>query len=234
MRTVTMTVSSERPMYLKSTLDSWADVDRDGWRFHFGIEPGRYQQECYEMIGDWMIHGTDCRYVNEARQGVLNNPFICLGRAFDGTSFAVLAEEDVLVSNDVLAYMDWAAHAYREDRQVMGVCAFSRRRHTFGSHRVERLDDFCPLIWGTWADRWSSIRDGWHEAARGTKGVEHGWDWGMQRMRAQFGRKFLFPQSSRSQHIGVEGVHCTKHIFPGTRAHTFSTVYEPVTWIEGK
>jgi len=214
--------ANNRPRYLRPVLHQWARVRgwRD-WRPTVYLEPGR---KAAQMADIATAAGARVR-VNPRRYGVLTNPWQALNTAFtDGADFTVLAEDDVLVSTDVLEYFDWAAHSHATEH-VLAACAGSFDGCPDGhEYHIERGNRFCCLVWGTWADRWTgTLRDTWdHTYSSGTPAQpQSGWDWNIT-LRILPGWDVLAPYASRSQHIGEhEGTHCTPAQYPGTRAANF-------------
>jgi GNT-I family len=228
---VTMTVHN-RPAYLRETLASWARVRGvDQVEMMFRCEPG-----CPEAVHECVTAGMAgwsagfAVRVNRERLGVLSNPWHALEAAFGrGVSFAVLAEEDTPVADDVLEYFTWAASVYRADRQVLAVCAHHLNGPAGGPADVYRVGEFSPIVWGTWADRWASLlRDTWdHDYSR------KGWDWAISALLAETGRVTIAPGSSRSQHIGEHGgAHCTPGYYPQTVSASFRPHYDPQVYRE--
>lgn len=169
--------------------------------------------------------------VNPRRLGVLSNPWHALDLCFSrGAPFAVLAEEDTPVADDVLEYLAWARAAYEADRQVAAVCAHYLGRPAAGDPAAVIRDRlFSPVVWGTWADRWAALlRDTWDHD------YEHnGWDWHINSLLAGRDLRVIKPALSRSQHIGEHGgAHCTPGFYPQTVAASFREHYDPQVYRE--
>jgi hypothetical protein len=156
--------------------------------------------------------------VHPKRLGVLANPHAALARAFaDGATFAVLAEEDIVIGDDVLEFLEHGAAAYRDDASVLALCAFSRLpapqpTDAVGSGR------FSPWVWGTWDDRWHDVLGAsWFDAARApVPGAGNGFDYGIERTMAATGRRVVIPLASRSDDIGqYGGVHAVRERLGG-------------------
>ena len=228
-----MTVSGDRPGYLAETLDSWVEVrGLSAWPFRFVVEPGDELDRCREVIDDFARRGVVLDVdveVNAERRGVRANPHHALATAFaTGAGFVVLCEEDIVVADDVLEVFD----APPDDADVLAVCAFSRLP---APQPDDLLADagFSPWVWGTWADRWHDLLDPrWFEAARAPRdGAKAGWDFGVERIAAATGKRFVGPVASRSDNIGREGgVHALPEEFEESRATTFAAHRGPVQW----
>ncbi|MFC5062694.1 hypothetical protein [Actinomycetospora atypica] len=228
-----MTVSGDRPGYLAETLDSWAAVrGLSDWPFHLVVEPGDELARCRDVIEEFVRRGVARSVeieVNDERRGVRANPHHALSSAFgSGAGFVVLCEEDIVVADDVLELFAAAP----DDPALLAVCAFSSRPAP-QPEDVLADGDFCAWVWGTWADRWHDLLDpSWFEAARAPyDGAKAGWDFGVERIAAAAGKRFLAPLASRSDNIGAEGgVHALPEEFEESRAATFVAHREPVQW----
>jgi hypothetical protein len=161
--------------------------------------------------------------VNRRRLGVLVNPVEAGGRqlrADPGISFLVMAEEDVLVSDDVLGFMSWANRYLAPMSRVVCACADSRAPAGADPAEVVLGRSFCSLVWGTWRDRWFDvIEPTWdRDYSRG------GWDCNL-RNNVLSERRLLaaWPAASRSRHIGeLQGVHARWWNFNDWYAPTFA------------
>ena len=198
-----------RPVYLRQTLESWLAVRGvENVLFTFHVEPSDRRLQVMDAIKRAQLPNYEV-VSNQTRLGVLTNPWSAFENAFTlrGADFVVLAEDDVLVSDDVVEYLTWAAAEFRDDRQVMVVSAHS----LIGGEpdgQVVREEGFSGLVWGTWADRWQgALSPTWdHDYSTGDHGHEAGWDWNIaKRVMPAAGAVQVRPVVSRSQHIGREG-----------------------------
>lgn len=229
-----------RPGYLRESISSWNQaediLDWDAW---FLLEPSEMQ--------DWMLrefHELNAASVggmiNDKRLGVLKNPYTALMSSFDfGSEFTVLAEDDIVVSSDTLKYFEWAMEKYKDDKSVLAVLAFSRNNASTNPQDkgcVARTKVFCPLVWGTWHDRWRDlIKPNWDLDYSSGKpdGSEAGWDWNMMRVAVREEKDFIYPAWSRSNHIGqYGGTHTSEGSFPESQAGTFQQFREEVLFKE--
>lgn len=217
--------------YLRQAVASWNKN-----KYSLGEWPASYLLEPSDAITEnAMIKEFDqleskrlLGVINDHRLGVLKNPHAALTQAFDaGNEFVVLAEDDIVVSDDTLEYFEWAMEKYKEDKSVLAVLAFSRVPVTWPrlySGAVARTKVFCPLVWGTWVDRWEdTIRPNWDlDYSTGTADQGAGWDWNMMRVAVAKNQDFIYPMASRSCHIGrFGGVHTNEFSFPESQAATF-------------
>lgn len=214
-----------RPQYLYETVNSWnAARNLVKWPVNAHIEPSELSGVMSDLFLQLTANVT--LRVNQTLQGVLVNPWNALDAAFSrGADFVVLAEDDVVVSQDVLEYFEWASVEYQTGHNVLCVNAFSQ----LGGGKVNQvtLDDpkFSPLVWGVWKDRWYNIlRDTWDkDYSTGLEdGSQAGWDWNINRIITNNSMKVVKPLHSRSDHIGEElGTHMTPELFPTSRGTAF-------------
>lgn len=139
--------------------------------------------------------------MNNARKGCQANTYDALELAVaQRPRFMILAEEDIVVSTDVLEYFAWAAREYESSALVQAVCAHSV--HGTGAPcETTVLPWFSPLVWGTWPDRWETfIKPNWH----GIPGNPDAWDANLRFLIQSRKKLSAFPIRSRAQHIGEE------------------------------
>lgn len=221
MRTRLVFTAYNRPRYFEQVMTAWSQVRGFAdWQPTVCLEPSPFESTMSAIAGEV---GADVR-LNPRKLGVLTNPWQALDTAFvDGADFVVLAEDDVLVSSDVLEYFTWAAQRFADNPHVLCVCAFSQTGHADPTN-VFLHDRFAPLVWGTWRDRWQGgLAATWdfdYSTGR-ADGTPSGWDWNIN-LRVAAGRRFVTPGQSRSDHIGqFQGTHMMPQDFPASRAVTF-------------
>jgi GT2 family glycosyltransferase len=204
-----------RPDYLRESLESWAKADGiEQAHMIFNLEPD--QPDVLEVVRFFDACAKRI-IVNEKRLGGPLNGKMAFVRGFaTGADAVIHAEDDVIVSSDVLTFFDYAQR-YRDDQGVFAVCSFQNRTCDCG--RVHRDDYFTqPSPWLIWRDRWeNTLRDNYDVT------YEHdGFDWHIQRT-LKAGRDVIKPCWSRSQHIGREGgTHCLPEMFAGLQAPNFT------------
>jgi hypothetical protein len=234
--TIAFTVSCLREKYLRQALDSWAHV-RGIQDAHllFCLEP-RPPRSPFPVAEFREFLRRSFRsaevVVNAERLGCFLNTQYAMTLAFaEGPDFAVLAEEDMVVSTDVLEYFTWAQR-YAADPVVQAVCS-----HVFVSaaraDQAVRTSWFSPLVWGTWPDRWASyISPGWG----GVPGNPDAWDAGLRSRICEDRKACVFPALSRSQHIGrvstlTPGA-LAQHFYTASLSQCFSADYAPQEYRE--
>ena len=213
---VALTVSN-RPHYLSETLACWSKVrglDKLD-EFVFMVEPTDVATAQLGIIHEFssaVSHQVNVRVmVNPRIYGVLHNPWEAFETCFKrGAGYTILAEEDLLVSDDILEYHEWARIKYRHDPQIAMNSSFSL--HNGAENEVVRQEYFECWIWGTWQDRWySTLRDSWdhdYSTYNGSPGHESGWDWNINtRIMPKSDMRCIVPVASRSRSIGLYGVH---------------------------
>ena len=223
---VAMTVHN-RPDYLAETLDSWLRVRGAGRTpLIFRCEPG-----CPQAVAECRAVPVALVTVNPVRLGVLANPWHALEDAFaTGADFAVLAEEDIVVSPDALEFFEWC-QCYQDDPSVLAVSLHQRDAQPGGLAGVTTARwDYQGAhmwVWGTWRDRWENLlRDDWDFAYTENGGgpLEMGWDWKLRnKWCMQEGMRVIAPSMSRAQHIGkYGGAHATPAQFAGLKSRCFA------------
>lgn len=198
---VAFTVSCQRPDYLRKTLASWRAVRGNGEaRFIFCLEPGTgFPVGDFSRWAAGEFPGCTVE-VNETRKGCMGNTRHALERAFAaGAEFAVVAEEDVQVSSDILEYFSWAQGQYLDDEDTVAVCAHAKSATAAEPSSVVRAHWFSPLVWGTWPEKWQGFI-----APRWTAWAEYSqaWDGHLKQAIAESGKYSIHPVGSRSRHFG--------------------------------
>jgi hypothetical protein len=212
MRQVIVFTAFNRPLYLSETLESWSHVRgiRDAI-LDFHIEPGSTDVD--EVCASVNFVAGRALHVNPTRLGIQRNPFNAINCGFtygdSGTlpqpdDFVILAEDDFVVSTDVLEWFAWARKEFYSDERVLLVSANQYEQQSGGLAQSLFIPWFPGWVWGTWRDRWQSIADDW------TFEYEHnGWDWRLtDHFCGELHKVCVVPAISRSQHIGeFNGVH---------------------------
>ena len=189
------------------------------------------------LVADPWRDGGFAAEVNPVRFGVLVNPVEAVSRAFRKdpcAGFVVCAEEDVLVSRDVLAYFTWAAAEFAADPRVLAVCAHSNHEGTDPT-AVDLRQEFSALVWGTWRDRWDKVLEPTWDRNYSSGDAEcpsSGWDWNLIARVIPRGRFLtVVPDQTRTQHIGEhEGIHCTAAQYQDFLIASFQRDQEPVPY----
>lgn len=215
-----------RPDYFHQTLKSWEDVrGKDAWDFIVRIEPSPLQADMVQIAQDFFEKNQIENFkimVNSTVLGVLHHPWRGFTDLFaEGYQFVIRAEDDLIVSDDVLEYFLWASVVFREDPKVATVQAFSLTDGAPDEATIE--SNFSAWTWGTWKDRWEYIIgptwDHDYSTFNGTSGTQAGWDWNLStRILPQKGLGSVRPVVSRTNNIGLWGVHGTPENFEDSKA----------------
>lgn len=223
-----------RVAYLQQTLHSWETVrGLKDWHLVVMIEPSVVQDQIQEEVLYFCerLGLTDYQiYVNPERYGVLHHPWVGFERLLGPGvyDFVVRAEDDLVVSDDILEFFEWASEEYRDDPSVATVQAYSEG--SGGASEVELLPAFSPWVWGTWRNVWRNlIGPTWdhdYSTFNGSPGHQSGWDWNLNtRIFPNKNLRSVTPRLSRSNNIGVHGIHGTAENF--VQALEFHSHVEP-------
>lgn len=226
--------AATRPDLFRQTMESWSNVRGFfDWEVIVRLEPTATLGQHVD-IAKSLNHPNLRIVINDYVYGVLHHPW----RAFDDLftmgrfDFVVRAEDDLLVSDDILEYFEWASETYVDDSEIGTVLAFTLNEGD--ASLAERVSSFNPWVWGTWWNRWAShYRDTWdhdYSTFNGYPGNQSGWDWNIEtRVHPEKRLKSIRPLSSRVQNIGVWGVHGTPENFqesPSFRSSYRRTSYQ--------
>lgn len=216
--------ATNRPHYLEESINSWNGArGLSDWQATFFVEPSPIREHVIERA--FNLSTTTTVVLNESRLGVLVNPWTALNTKFEeGADFVILAEDDVVVSSDILEYFQWTSEEYSGVKKILCINAFSQ---IGGGKQNQIVQDqrFSPLVWGIWRDRWEEhLRATWDKdySSGNADGSEAGWDWNINRILQNKDMRILKPLQSRSDHIGeLGGAHMTPDLFPSSRGVDF-------------
>lgn len=186
-----------RPHYLARVLESWQAVRGiDDACLIFQCEPG-----CPEAV-DLVRQKAPWAQVtvNGRHLGNDQNMAAALGAGFaTGAGFVIAAEDDVLVSADLLEYMAWAAERYADDKTVLAVTAW-QDKPPGPLDEVGRAGWFWGgACWGMWRDRWDEVSARWPPSGTGYDGYL--WSLCQSTRRA-----CIQPAATRCKNIGEYGL----------------------------
>jgi len=211
-------VGYNRPEFFRQTMESWAPVlTNSPYDPVLFLEPSPRQTEMADIFAPF----GQVR-VNDHVLGINVNNWHAISCVLDEdptVDAVVLAEDDVVVSDDVMAYFEWALNTYRADAEIMTVGAFESLARLDGlpDNAVVRHAWFWPWVWGTWRNRWDRfLRGQWSFDPE-----VQGWDDQVWRVMDSNGRKSIIPIGSRADHIGTTGVHMLPGLMEGTRGRDF-------------
>jgi hypothetical protein len=234
-----MMTAWRRPAYLRRTLESWAAVDglRDLRQFVVALDPSDRQDAVRSEIKRSALAPE--LWENSAQLGCGGNPAASAQRMFQedpALEFLIFAEDDLLVSDDVLRYFAWAKEEFRDRSDVLLACAHSNDNPSADADpsAVTLACRFRCWVWATWRDRWDDVLyPTWDwDYTSGDQGGPTGWDHHINlRIMPPRGLLAALPAASRSQNIGrFEGVHADPAGFGTTQNPSFREHREPVTF----
>jgi len=208
--------TNDRPDYLAQTLRSWEKVRGDK-KFLVRAEPHQPTLDVLKQADlDMEV------VVNRQRLGVKENPRALLADALARDEFVVYTEDDVIVADDVLEYMEWAKDRYKD---VLCILANQRWWRAADEWAVRRSQAFTCLTFGVWRE--------WGELMLASFDLDpRGWDWSIVKLIRDAGLQTIAPDFSRSQHIGRRGTHMVEELWPESQSRWFRPEYEPGGWAE--
>jgi hypothetical protein len=241
--TALLITAYKRPEYLRETLASWAACPEVG-------ELGRV------IVALGMSHRWDDQMdVIKEAEADLGRPVVVfrdsiearespgmhralgegIDRAFGETrpEYVICGEEDVIVSDDALAWFEWSKHWYLDG--VLAVLAHNqggtgwdgldgpRQDQDADQWRARQLPYFNPWVWmvrrGTWL---TVMRPAWDWDCDSGGDQDSGYDWNLQRLVQAGGWSCIVPDAARSQTIGEFGGWASlPHMFPGQQSRSF-------------
>lgn len=237
-------IAWRRPYYLTRALDSWSKVRGVGdlALFRISLDASDRTEAMTEvaMSSPVPLEMT----LNSPALGVGGNPRQAITDALRDcpeVQFVILAEEDLIVSDDVLEYFSWAADEFKARFEVLTVCAQISGAGTrleeqqCAPSAVCTYPSFGCWVWGTWRERWFHVIGPTWDYSTPGEGYGGG-DWAFNlafRVMAPAGYVSAGPRLARSQNIGEhEGVHSSAADFPHTQLPFFSEHQDPVTFKE--
>jgi len=225
-KTAIMLTAWRRPFYLEPVLESWAKACAICPPARFVIALGRTDRTAAmsDVITRMRPHfPVPLEVLPQAHRAVLSNgPHRAIGEAISaifrddpGIGFVVSGEEDVAVSDDVLAYMAWARDQFAGMPDVLAALAHNRHGQAWDNppppqdpaadpRNIRLVPYFNPWIWGTWRERWEHfLEPHWDWECDSGGPMDSGYDWNVQlRILPEYGMRCLVPDASRSQNTG--------------------------------
>lgn len=201
-----------RPHYVGPALESWANVRGiEGAHMIYRCEPGF--PEMVDLLG---LFPEAEVVVNEHQLGNDQNMKAAVETAFaTGAEFVIAAEDDVLVSADLLEFMAAMRDRYADDQQVLAVTAW-QDQPPGPLDEVRRSEWFWGgACWGMWRDRWEQVSGDWPPSGSGYDGYL----WGVCRSQ---NRVTIQPMATRCKNIGEYGVNTQGGFEPVWEAQQFT------------
>ena len=123
---------------------------------------------------------------------------------------------------------------YRDDQEIAIISA-NTKWGTYDPSTVVREQGFNGLVWGTWKKYWVDyFVENW-DKDYSSDPVHNGWDWHLNlRLLPKNKLKNINPMASRSNHVGINGIHCNEKIFDETQSKSFKENHEWLNLVEFK
>ena len=212
-----------RPDYLAEVLDSWLAVrGLEDWDFYISIDEYDPQSEVSSLATYFQRRALTEVYIigQSPKLGVLKHPYVVMDALFaDKYDFVVRTEDDLVVSDGILDYFDYAIGAFQDAHDVKTVHAYTSRE-TGSEHGLYATQNFNPWIFGTWAKDWPDLRDNWdldYSTYNGVPGHQAGFDWNYNTRVYPSNEWYgIYPEVSRVKNIGEWGVHGTPADLPAS------------------
>jgi glycosyltransferase involved in cell wall biosynthesis len=142
----------------------------------------------------------------------------------DNPDFVLMLEDDIIISDDALQYIEWAANKYKDDGSVRTIGLWG---HDDGwklgsplpdneSGKVMRQNYFTCWGWGTWKDRWKEMNTNWT-----TGNDSHDTSWDVIVSSHLGDRVEILPSLSRAYNCGEHGGTHRGRAWPGIVASGF-------------
>ena len=199
-----------RPHYVGPALESWRAVRGIGDTYMvYRLEPG--YPDMVDLVARERPEAAGLLTVNDHQLGNDQNMLAAVTDGFaTGAGFVVAAEDDVVVSHDLLEYMLAMAAQYEHDRTVLAITAW-QGEEPGPLDEVQRTPWFYGgACWGMWRDRWDMVKDGWPPSGVGYDGY-------LWRLAQAGGLSVIQPAATRCKNIGEVGT-CTNASFGDTWA----------------
>jgi hypothetical protein len=178
-------------------------------------ENGDWNKEVYDVYTNFRISP----FVAKQKQGCNYTVKKALELAWeDGPDFVLLIEDDVIISDDALLYIEWAAEKYKDDPSVRTIGLWGHNQGYSidtplkeSEHgKVIRQNYFTCWGWGTWRDRWEEMFDTWT-----TGDDSHNTSWDVIVSNHLGDRVEILPSISRAYNCGENGGTHRGRAWPG-------------------
>lgn len=134
----------------------------------------------------------------------------------DNPDFVLMIEDDIIISDDGLEYIEWAAERYKQDTSVRTIGLWGHNNqpslplssNDYG--KAMRQNYFTCWGWGTWKDRWEEMLAKW---TTGDDSHDTSWD---VIVSSHLGERMeILPAISRAYNCGEHGGTHRGRAWPG-------------------
>lgn len=228
MRKAILLTAHNRPSYLADVLDSWTTVrGLVNWDFIISIDEDDSEDgKDVIQLADYFQRKrpTEVKIVRHSpKLGVLKHPYVMFDSLFAEYDFILRTEDDLVVSDGILEYFEYASETFEHVPDVKTVHGYN------GSPEGEEqvifaAQGFNPWTFGTWKRAWPELKAEWdldYSTYNGVPGNQSGFDWNFNTRvypkQEWFG---IYPEVSRIKNIGLHGVHGTPENLPESPTFT--------------
>lgn len=210
-------VAFNRENYFKDTVISWkkATENFQDWDYYFFLEPSENVKQMQKIIKLYFHRWPNVNIiVNDRIFGNSLNIFSSIDTLFKkGYSFVISAEDDAIVSNDILYFFQDAIGLFEDDDDALTIQGNIFTKITEEEYLLVQSQEFIPRVWGTWKSRWDNIiKHEWIFYDHLNPFPENwngpgGWDLGIDKILKQKNKNTVSPSKGRVAHIGEIGTY---------------------------
>jgi len=182
------------------------------------IDSGSFNMDVLKVFQDFGINP----YIVPSKYGCNYTIKAALELAWeDNPDFVLMIEDDIVISDDALVYIEWAAEKYKDDSSVRTIGLWGHDKgYSLGNPltemehgRVMRQNYFTCWGWGTWKDRWEEMFATWT-----TGDDRHDTSWDVIVSSHLGDRAEILPSISRAYNCGELGGTHRGRAWPGVVA----------------
>jgi len=195
-------VLHNRPDYFKQTLDSWMQADGiEEYDIFFSIDTaGRDIDKQHISIIREYVTDMSTLHLHRPSLGMGHNQFYAMDKFFDkGYDFIINAEDDLVVSKDILAYFKSVIPHYIADNRCTTITA-----NNFVVDKTKVSGYFKTKAWGSpWV--WGITKEMWQNRVKPVWNSGNSLSWDIILGNALPDSMAIHPASSKTRNIGVWG-----------------------------
>lgn len=195
MKTI-VTLHYNRPDCTKKCIEYLSNCrDIDSYNVFFFVEP--CECEVLDIIKKCNLNKFI--FVNDTLKGLWKNKLQAVNFAMNNSEYAIILEDDVLLSKDALIYFDWANRYFFENKEIATVTAYNMldgEYHSSLYNQVQKRQWYNSTAWAIWKNRYELVNQ-WTGEDKDL----------MKKLHLSQNMHEVFPLLSRAQNIGfVNGV----------------------------